>query len=147
MTCYICMADEEEGSAAGELLSEVCACTDRAVHAACLVRWIERSGETCCGVCKEELRGLSVTKKVTANARATRLASLFVWMGTLAVPMYFTCFLIRNALRSGSFGSLAVSIFLMMYQCGFCACVVWSWLRSPPQVVHRVHVELPELRV
>lgn len=145
MVCYICMADEEDATA--ELLTDLCACTDRAVHAACLVRWIEQSGHTRCGACKQELNGVSVIKRVRRQARAKQLACLWASLAGVATPMYFTSSLVRDAVRAGRGGSLAVSIFLLLYELGFCAVILLTWLKTRVPVVHRVHVELPELRV
>jgi E3 ubiquitin-protein ligase DOA10 len=58
-TCYVCLAGEEDADAPSELLAGLCACRDRAVHLACLVRWIEVSGRMHCAACGEALLGAS----------------------------------------------------------------------------------------
>lgn len=143
MACYICMADAEDATA--DLLSDLCACTDRAVHAACLVRWIEQSGRARCGACDRELRGVTVTRRVTAKARAAYVAWLFVFLGGIAVPAYFTTFLVENALRSESAGGIAACVFLLLYECGFCVGLLCAWAKAPPSPVSKVHVDLDAL--
>ena len=141
MACYICLADEEDATA--ELFSGLCACTDRAVHAACLVRWIEQSGKTCCGVCKEELRGVSVVKKVTAKARAVHIAWLLFFLSGCAVPMYFTSVLIQGAIRDDNVGDIVASGILLCYVCGFSVGIFITWCESSPSIVTKVNINLP----
>lgn len=50
--CYICL----EADAA--VLADVCACRDRAVHAACLARWVKQSRSSACPVCRAEYVGV-----------------------------------------------------------------------------------------
>ena len=45
--CYVCF--EKEG-----VVPSPCGCVDRVVHRACLIRQIETSGKTVCGVCMRE---------------------------------------------------------------------------------------------
>lgn len=139
--CYICL-DED-----GELLRDMCSCTDRAVHVACLVRWIEQSGKSRCAACNDELRGVSVTSTVVKRARAKHLLWLAVFSSLMAVPAYFTSIVVQHAIDRLTAGWVFASVLLTIYECFICISGVIAWGKMRLPHVQSVHVELPELRV
>ena len=125
----------------------MCSCNDRAVHLACLVRWIEQSGKRRCAACNDELRGVSVTSTVVKYARAKHFMWLVVFVSFMAVPAYFTTMVVENAINRFTAGWVFAGVLLTMYVCSIfiSGTIAWAQMRLPR--VHKVHVELPELRV
>ena len=62
--CYICL------EADAEVLAGVCACRDRAVHAACLARWVAQSQSGACPVCRAAYVGVCVSPRAAPPAAA-----------------------------------------------------------------------------
>ena len=121
--------------------------TDRAVHVACLVRWIEQSGKTRCAACNDELRGVSVVRKVATRTRAKHVLWLVSIFCALVIPSYFTSFVVRRAFSYQTNGWIAASVFLILYQGGLCFLSVYAWAKIKLPTVQSVHIQLPELRV
>jgi hypothetical protein len=139
--CYICL---DEG---GELLPDMCACTDRVIHVACLVRWIEQSGKTRCAACNDELRGVSVTRNIPTRTRAKHVLWLVSIFCLIVIPSYFTSVVVRRAFNYQTNGLIAASVFLILYQGGLCLVSVSAWAKMKLPTEQRVHIQLPELRV
>jgi hypothetical protein len=137
MACFICL-DEEDG---GHTLSDVCACRDRRVHVACLVRWIETSGKTRCAACGSELRGVSVTTHVPIREHAQRVAWGVVVCCLIALSVYFVAIFVLSSVHSGNNGAIAASIVVAAYV--LFVGVSWCVLMKRTYVTHtvrRVHV-------
>lgn len=137
MACFICL-DEEDG---GHTRTDVCACRDRCVHVACLVRWIETSGKTRCAACGSEFRGVSVTTHVPLRTQAQRVAWFAIVGCLIAVPVYFVVILVLSSVHSGNNGAIAASIVVAAYV--FVVGVAWCYLIMKIHVTHtvrRVHV-------
>jgi hypothetical protein len=139
--CYICMEE------AGEAFGDMCACRDRVVHPACLVRWVEQSGKTRCTACDAPLRGVSVARHVPARARALHCAWPFLFVSLMAIPAWLTSVLVRNALARADTVLLATGVTVALYLCAMSVAILLSWAKSPPAAVRSVHIELPELGV
>jgi hypothetical protein len=68
--CYICL-EADAAAVAG-----LCACRDRAAHAACLARWVEASGRAECPACRKGFAGALGAALRAAAARAGEARAL-----------------------------------------------------------------------
>ena len=117
--CFICLDD-----AAADLLTDVCACTQGAVHTRCLVRWIRESRQTSCAVCGQEYAGVAVRECRVPLAGRAALACAWAALFS-AYPTYLLVLLFQEQLPRCA-ACAAAALVALLYE----AAVVWLVCRG-----------------
>ena len=68
--CYVCFEDGAPPSA--------CGCRDRYLHVACMLKQVETSGKTKCGVCTQEYANIEMRSTSSLSRRGKVVISLLV---------------------------------------------------------------------
>ena len=106
--CYICLEEDAQ-----DMLHDVCACKDTAVHTACLVKWVKHSKNPNCTICNQPIKGIKAERVSDKANRALLVLPLLIMIYLTYVSGQYLAHYIRMPCISCASGMLL----LLIYEC------------------------------